>query len=76
MHPGVLLGLYKKIQEDLMTESLRQEWLAYLPMMAAGIIKGMTFAEYKRRSVTTLDTRSNEDILAEVAAVRKEMRGE
>ena len=76
MNPGVILGLFKKIREDLLTEYLRQEWLAYLPMMAAGLIKKMSFEEYKQRSVLKIDTRPSADILAEVAAVRKELKGE
>lgn len=72
----MILGLFKKIREDAATDVLRQEWLAYLPLMAAGIVRKMTFEEYRQRSVTSIDTRPDADILAEVAAVRKELEGE
>ena len=75
LDPVVMLALYKKIREDTTTEILRKEWLAYLPLMVTGLVKKMTFREYKDRSVTTIDTRPASEILAEVEQVKKELKG-
>ncbi|MBO7682386.1 MAG: hypothetical protein J6T17_06495 [Clostridia bacterium] len=71
----MMAALYKKVKDDTTTEILRKEWLAYLPLMVTGLVKKMTFKEYKDSSVTSIDTRPASEILAEVAAARKELKG-
>ena len=71
-----MFRLMKKIRQDETTEILRRTWLQYIPLMATGIIRQMTFEEYKARNTMTVDMRSNADILAEVQEIRKEMKGE
>ena len=75
LDPVVMAVLYKKVKDDTTTEILRREWLAYLPLMVTGLVKKMTFKEYKDRSVTSIDTRPASEILAEVEAARKELKG-
>ena len=70
-----MLSLFRKIRDDNTTEILRKEWLAYLPLMVTGIVKKMTFQEYRDRCVTTIDTRPASEILAEVEQVKKELKG-
>lgn len=66
-----------RITDDNNTEILRKQWNAVMPFMAMGWIKSMDFDEYKRRALgSKLDLRSNEEILAEVEEIRKELKGE
>lgn len=75
LDPVLMLSLFKKIRDDNTTEILRREWLAYLPLMVAGLVKKMTFEEFRRRSVTSIDVRPTSQILAEVEQVKKELKG-
>ena len=72
---GTASRLFQTIREAEAVENLRRTWLAHVPLMATGVIKPVSFEDYKARNMTRLDRRSNEDILAEVEAVRKELEG-
>ena len=77
LDPVMMAALYKKVKDDTTTEILRRMWLAYLPLMATGVIRQVSFDEYKAKSMAgEVDTRTNAEILAEVEQVRKELRGE
>lgn len=69
--------LIVRIKEEHNTEILRDQWNAVMPFMAMGFLKSMDFNEYRERcSNATVDLRSNEEILAEVEEIRKELKGE
>ena len=70
-----MFDLAKKIRDDNTDDWLKAQWVAYLPFMAMGFIKTMDYADYKQRSLVTVDTRPTEDILAEVEAIRREING-
>ena len=73
----LIFKLLKRIREAESTEILRRMWIAYLPLMATGVIRQVSFDEYKAKSMAgKVDYRSNAEILAEVEQVRKELRGE
>lgn len=71
-----MLALLKKIRDENQTEILRRQWLQYIPLMAMGFIRQQTFEEYKGKSIQSIDFRPKEDILAEVDAIRNELKGE
>lgn len=70
-----MFDLVKKIRDDNTDEWLKSQWVAYLPFMAMGFVKSMTYQDYKERSLVTIDTRPTEEILAEVEAIRREING-
>ena len=67
--------LVDKIRKENRETKLYNQWLTCYPFMAAGFIKDMSFEDYKRRAVITIDTRPAAEILAEVEAVKKELEG-
>lgn len=70
-------ALAVRITDENSTRILREQWNAAMPFMAMGFLKSMDFEEYKSRTLgSTLDLRSNEEILAEVEGIRKQLKGE
>lgn len=69
--------LYSRICEEGRRKEAREQWVAMLPWMAAKILKFKPFQEYfDQVSGANFDLRPDEEILAEVAEIRKEMKGE
>lgn len=55
-------------------EKIRSEYLALMPWMKAGFLNDMSYREYEDlRTGANIDTRSEAEILADVAQVRKEL---
>lgn len=71
-----MLGLFKKIRDDLQDEWLKSQWVALLPFMTAGLVKDMTYQEYKQKSIITVDMRPAEDIIAEAEEIRRQLEEE
>lgn len=69
--------LVRKAKEENERHRLREEWLAQLPFMALKMLKFTDFESYAgQRMSTSIDTRPANEILDEVEAVRREIRGE
>lgn len=70
--------LIVRIKQEHTTEILRAQWNAVMPFMAMGFLKSLDFNEYRERcsNYTSIDLRSNEEILAEVEEIRKQMKEE
>lgn len=65
------------IRRETRKEEAREQWIAMLPMMASKMLKFMSFEEYYDQvSGRNIDLRPDEEILAEVEAIRKEMKEE
>ena len=68
-------GLYTTIRSETRKREAREQWLSMLPMMASKVLKFMSFEEYYDQvSGRNIDLRPDEEILAEVEAIRKEMK--
>lgn len=69
-----ILALVERAAELRAKEWAHRQWCALYPDMVRGFLKFMSFEEYYERITGgTIDTRSNDEILAEVAKVREEL---
>lgn len=69
-----LCCLIEKAKEENKREELYRAWLAHIPAMQNGSIPMQSFKEYYDHCTgKDIDTRPEEEILAEVRAIRKEM---
>ena len=71
-----LYRMDRKAREGKNREDAYQEWLAQLPFMIRKEAKYISFTDYwDRVSGKNLDLRPDSEILAEVAAIREELKG-
>lgn len=69
-----LCSLIKKAKEENKKERIYRAWLAHIPAMENGSIPAQEFQEYYEHVTgKDIDTRPEEEILAEVREIRKEM---
>ena len=69
--------LYSKAIDAREEKTSREEYNAILPLMAMRMVKFIPFSEYKNKATgKDLDLRPQEEILAEVEEIRKELSGE
>ena len=70
-----MADLYRKIREAERRNDAMNMWLVQLHFMVSGQMKYQSFSEYyDRLTGKDLDLRSDAEILAEVEAIRKEMK--
>lgn len=62
------------MREKESEEKILRQWLAILPVMYEGKVKFVTYEDFRAKLTgSDIDTRPVEEILAEVAEVRKEV---
>lgn len=62
------------MREKESEEKILRQWLAILPVMYAGMVKFVQYEDFRAKLTgSDIDTRPVEEILAEVAEVRKEV---
>jgi len=77
MHKPFEEGFYycRQILDEVQNERLYAQWLAYLPMLIQSN-KFMSFSQFKEEITgANIDTRSTEEILAEVEDIRVKLYG-
>lgn len=63
------------MREKESEEKILRQWLAILPVMYAGMVKFVQYEDFRAKLTgSDIDTRPVEEILAEVAEVRKEIQ--
>lgn len=72
----MMASLNSRIYSETRRKEAREQWIAMLPMMAAKILKFISWQEYYDQVTgQNIDLRPDAEILAEVEQVRKELAG-
>lgn len=73
----VFIRLIEHAAEQERRDVAKQEWNALLPFMSMKFLKAVRFDEYYRKSYgMEMDTRPDEDILAEAEDIRRKITEE
>ena len=69
-----IVPLIRMASQKEQDNQIREQWLMLLPLMQMNVIKYVSLEDYKVKvSGGDIDTRPAEEILAEVAEIRKQM---